>query len=157
MASTIVKVVDNIPYVLREGIITKEQIEENSFQVEEELAKRFEPADIETLKSLMHKLPEIKREFVGPMKSYFAKAKVTVGADSNSLNLMFQKSPDGVMAKEYFEREIHKRELEELLSEKAGKKIQYQCIFESEEQRGTFESYDLSILGKLNIPIEFED
>ena len=135
----------------------KEQIEENSFQVEEELAKRFEPADIETLKSLMHKLPEIKREFVGPMKSYFAKAKVTVGADSNSLNLMFQKSPDGVMAKEYFEREIHKRELEELLSEKAGKKIQYQCIFVSEEQRGTFESYDLSILGKLNIPIEFED
>lgn len=28
VASTIVKVVDNIPYVLREGIITKEQIEE---------------------------------------------------------------------------------------------------------------------------------
>ena len=138
-------------------IVSKPEEEQVTFQVEEELAKRFEPADVESLKYLMSQLPDVKREFVGPMKVYFSRAKVTVGADSSSLNLMFQKNPDGQMAKEYFEREAHKKELEELLSERVGKKIQYQCIFESEEQRGTFESYDLSILGKLNIPIEFED
>lgn len=126
-------------------------------EVEQEIEKRFEPADVLSLKQLVGQIPAIKRELIGPMKFHFGKAKVTIGADSSSLNLMFQQNADGQMAKEYFERENHKQEFEELLSQKAGKQIHYQCIFEQPEHMGTLESYDLSILSKLNIPIEFED
>lgn len=127
------------------------------FQVEEELSKRFEPEEVMSLSALIQKLPEIKQELIGPMKTYFAQAKVTVGSDGSSLNLMFSHGTDGVMAKEYFERQNHREELEQMFSERAGKSIHCQCIFEAEEQAGTFESYDLGIIGKMNIPIEFEN
>lgn len=126
-------------------------------EVQKELEKRFEPADAQCLMNLVGQISAIKRELIGPMKTYFSRAKVAVGKDSASLNLIFQKDNDGQMAKEYFERDVHRQEFEEILSNKAGKQIQYQCIFESPEQIGTFESYDLSILSKLNIPIEVEE
>ena len=133
-----------------ETIMTQEE-------VQKELEKRFEPADAECIMNLVGQISAIRRELIGPMKTYFGKAKVAVGKDSTSLNLIFQKDSDGQMAKEYFEREVHRQELEEILSNRAGKEIHYQCIFESPEQVGTFESYDLSILNKLNIPIEVEE
>lgn len=126
-------------------------------EVQKELEQRFEQADAECLMNLVGQIAAIRRELIGPMKTYFSKAKVAVGKDSTSLNLIFQKDSDGQMAKEYFEREVHRQELEEILSNRAGKQIKYQCIFEAPEQAGTFESYDLSVLSKLNIPIEVEE
>lgn len=126
-------------------------------EVQRELESRFEVADAECLMKLVEQIPAIRRELIGPMKTYFSKAKIAVGKDSGSLNLIFQKDSDGQMAKEYFEREVHRQELEEILSNQAGKQIKYQCIFETPEQSRTFEGYDLSILSRLNIPIEVEE
>lgn len=150
-----ISIVSQVPQIEQKTSVPVETVPE--FQVEEELEKRLEPADVEAIKTLIQKIPEVKRELTGAMKAYFSMAKVTVGTGNSSIHLMFSKTSDGIMAKEYFERQIHKEELEQILSEKVGKQIQYQCIFETKEQAGTFESYDLSILGKMNIPIEFED
>lgn len=154
------KMEQGIPMVAQKVDSVQPKKEETSFsteQVQQELEKRFAPADIQSLTQIIHQIPEIKRELIGPMKIHFSRAKVTIGTDGTSLNLMFQQNPDGQMAKEYFEREVHQKEFEEILANKTGKQVHYQCIFEQPEQVGTFESYDLTILNRLNIPIEVED
>lgn len=133
----------------------KEEIVQHNFDVDEELNKRFPPADAQVLKELASQWKMIIKGIGHPMRGYLEVAAVTVSDTGNEIRLVFD--PEDHLAKSYFERQTHMDELEAILSGKAGKEIKLQCVFKSIEKTGTFENFDLSTLSKLNIPIEFEN
>lgn len=125
------------------------------YDVDGELSKRFEPADADFLKQLLSNWNVILKAVTGPAKSFLPKAKITIGATAATLNLVFQDE----MAKEYFERDDYKNlhELEQIVINRTGKEIKLNCLSGSSMADSGFENYNLSILSKLNIPIEYEN
>lgn len=123
-------------------------------EVETYIDNKLEPADAETIKQLIADMPKIKRELPVALKKFFDYAKINLGKDGSSLVFVFREDQDGTLAKGYLEREGPKQELEERLSQFAGKEVHYQCVFENSfQQTYDIENADLNILQGLRVPI----
>lgn len=141
---------------IAESVAKPEQ--QPDFNPEEELQKKFPPAEVEELKQLVRQIKTLKGKVNPPMWSYLEMAALTVGESGHSINLVFQQDGDGKTAREYFERELRPgesnlKELQGILSREIEKEVTLHCLFAEEKPRNNFDNYDLR---KLNIPVEFE-
>lgn len=130
--------------------------QEPEFDPEEELKKKFPPAEIEELKQLIQRIKTLKGKVKPAMWMYLEAAALTVAESGNSINLMFQQDGNGKTAKEYFERinhlgESNLKELQDVLSQEIQKEVKLRCLYVEKKVRD-FEHYDLR---KLNIPVEY--
>lgn len=130
------------------------QVEQPKFNIEEELKKRFEPADAQALKDIINKWPGIVNSLPQPMRGYLTPAAITIGNTPSTINISYR--PEQHMEKAYFDRQMNLDKLVEAVSQAVGKEVNMQCILQQEDKEATFENYDLNILNKLNIPVEFE-
>lgn len=141
---------------VQQNIQTQPQVqpEQPKYDIEEELKKRFEPADAQTLKDIANKWPGIVKGLPQPMRGYLMPAAITIGNTPATMNISFR--PEHHMEKAYFDRQTHLEALEQVVSQAVGKEVKLQCILQAEDKETTFENYDLNILNKLDIPVEFE-
>ncbi len=129
------------------------------FDPEEELKKKFPPAEVGELKKLIAQIKTLKGAVNPPMWKYLEMAALTIGENGHSITLTFRPDGDGKTAKEYFEREhrpgeSNLKELQEILSDRIKREVTLRCTFAEEQKRDGFDRYDLR---KLKIPIEFEE
>ncbi|MGN0243846.1 MAG: DNA polymerase III subunit gamma/tau [Lachnospiraceae bacterium] len=123
----------------------------------EEIEKRLPPAEVEDLKKLVAHLQAWIPKQGGPVANFLGKAKVTLSDTGSSIRLLFQNNNDGIMAKDYFERDGHKNlnHLAQELSGQIGKEVEITCLL-CEQPKNTIEQYDLLKLN-INMPVEIVD
>lgn len=148
----------NTPVREKKAVCIPQPEQQPDFNPEEELRKKFPPAELEDLNTLIQQLQNPNEKMKPAMWSCLEKATLTAGESGHSLNLVFQKDGDGETAKAYFERELHPgksnlKELQELLSNEIQKEVTLHCLF-AEKNKSGIDQYDLR---KLNIPIEYQE
>ena len=138
----------------KEQVITRE---EPQIDREEILKKELTPAEVEDMQRIMESIEEIKRNpelcgqvGVGTM-NLLRYASINVGYDHKSIILSFGNDNRSSMGYDQFQKEEHRKTLQEVIGELTGKKVEITC-----QMKDTLEERDLNSvnLSKVNFPIK---
>ncbi len=123
-------------------------------QADEELNRRFSPAEVSDLKMIQQKWYEIISQFGPPMSVHLKKARIAVMEDSKMLQLIF-KPEDGV-AKLYLDQNNHENlnHLSEMVANQTGKQVTFQCVAENQVDRSKTVPINLSPIHNIQVEIE---
>ncbi|MDO4553953.1 MAG: DNA polymerase III subunit gamma/tau [Lachnospiraceae bacterium] len=120
---------------------------------EAEIERRYEPATAEEVKKMASGWQRLAGGVGYPMKRYLDEAVVMAREDGKGLRLLFPLTPDGEIAKAYFDREKHKEALTEELSRLTGRVTEVETGQLTQEEQPKETILDLS---KIKMPVTFE-
>ena len=125
-------------------------------QAETELNRRFSPAEVEDLRQIASRWPQITGQLPPIMSIQLRKARITVLEDSKQIKLIFQEQ-DRNVAMAYFEQEnhLHLKELSDIVAQQTGKEVTFQCAVEEKAIRSGAAPINLSSI-HFNVEIDKE-
>lgn len=117
----------------------------------EDIDKRYEPATAQEVKKIASNWRNITTTLSVPMKMNLSRAKVHAREDGKGIRLLFPQ--DDLMAKEYFDRESHREDLQEAIASMTGKVLEIETGQLTKEEAPKEKYLDLS---KIKMPITYE-
>ena len=119
----------------------------------EAIDKHFEPATAEEVKKIAAGWSKLSARIGYPTKTFLSQAVVMAREDGKGLRLLFASDNDGQMAKSYFDKEDHQKNLIDTLSSLTGKVVEIETGTLQREERVQKNILDLS---KIKMPVTFE-
>ena len=119
----------------------------------EAIERQFEPATAEEVKKIAAGWSKLSAQIGYPTKTFLSQAIVMAREDGKGLRLLFSSDNDGQMAKSYFDKEDHQKNLIDNLSSLTGKIIEIETGTLQKEERAQKNILDLS---KIKMPVTFE-
>lgn len=118
-----------------------------------QIEKRYEPATAEEVKKIASGWRSLSKSIGFPMKRYLEEAVVMAREDGKGLRLLFPTTPDGEIAKAYFDREKHRQDFIDKLSSLTGKILEIETGQLNREEQPRESILDLS---RIKMPITYE-
>lgn len=119
----------------------------------EAIEKHYEPATAEEVKKIAAGWSRLAGQIGYPTKTFLSQAVVMAREDGKGLRLLFAMDNDGQMAKSYFDKEDHQKNLVETLSSLTGKILEIETGTIQKEERTQKNILDLS---KIKMPVTYE-
>ncbi len=129
-----------------------EETVQNTENVEQLLKERFEPAQIEDLRTIASNWNKILADCPMPMGRLLQSARPSVSESSTTIQLIFKKND---VAKAYLEdnQGEHLKELAKIVSDRTQKEVTFECHVAEEVRNSNTEFIDLS---KIHFPLTVE-
>lgn len=125
---------------------------EPTYDLKEELKKRLEPAELQDLKDLLGRLPEVEQwlQRNGSMvvQGAFQKCKIALGENGKLLKLVF---PRDSIWKESMERSSAKEDLAMAFSQVCGKQVEFDIVMVPKGKEKNIEYADIRKLVTMDI------
>ena len=118
-----------------------------------EIEKRYEPATAQEVKKIAASWQNLKKSIGFPMRKYLDDAVVMAREDGKGIRLLFPVTPDGEIAKSYFDREKHREDLIEKLSTLTGRLVEIETGQLNREEQPKENILDLS---RIKMPVTYE-
>ncbi len=134
---------------LQEGTVGIKSVEAGPEAIE----KHFEPATAEEVKKIAAGWSKLSSQIGYPTKTFLSQAIVMAREDGKGLRLLFSPDNDGQMAKSYFDKEDHQKNLIDSLTVLTGRIIEIETGTIQKEERVQKNILDLS---KIKMPVTFE-
>lgn len=129
--------------------------EKTSYNLEEEVKKRLEPAELDDLKALLTKLPEVTDWLAknGSMvvQNAFRKCKIALGENGKMLKLVF---PEEGIWKESMERSSAQEDLATAFAQVCGKRVDFDVVMAPKGREQDIEYADIRKLVAMDIEVE---
>lgn len=119
----------------------------------EMIDKHYEPATAGEVKRIAAGWSKLAAQIGYPTKTFLSQAIVMAREDGKGLRLLFGADNDGQMAKSYFDKEDHQKNLIETLTALTGKILEIETGTIQKEERVQKNILDLS---KIKMPVTFE-
>jgi len=117
------------------------------------IENHYEPATVEEVKKIAAGWPKLMAGIGYPTKTFLSQAMVMAREDGKGLRLLFGTDNEGQMAKSYFDKEDHQKNLIDSLASMTGKQLEIETGIIQKEERMTKNILDLS---KIKMPVTFE-
>jgi len=117
------------------------------------IENHYEPATAEEVKKIAAGWPKLMAGIGYPTKTFLSQAMVMAREDGKGLRLLFGTDNEGQMAKSYFDKEDHQKNLIDSLASMTGKQLEIETGTIQKEERMTKNILDLS---KIKMPVTFE-
>ena len=117
------------------------------------IERHYEPATAEEVKKIAAGWSRLTAQIGYPTKTFLSQAVVMAREDGKGLRLLFAPDNDGQMAKSYFDKEDHQKNLIETLSSLTGKELEIETGTIQREEKVQKNILDLS---KIKMPVTFE-
>ena len=119
----------------------------------EVIEKYYEPATAKEVREIAAGWSKLLARIGYPTKSFLSQAVVMAREDGKGLRLLFASDNDGQMAKSYFDKEDHQKNLIDSLSSLTGKILEIETGTVQKEEYVQKNILDLS---KIKMPVTFE-
>ena len=119
----------------------------------EAIDRHYEPETADEVKKIAESWPRLQNQIGYPTKTFLAQAVVMAREDGKGLRLLFTADNEGQMAKSYFDKEDHQKNLIDSLASLTGRMLEIETGTMQKEERVQKNILDLS---KIKMPVTFE-